>query len=344
METINNLLINIAHGIRGFILSYGATGDAADLLMTVVAAAILLGIIGFVGLYGIYAERKIAGFFQERYGPNRVGPYGLLQSVADGLKLIGKEDLRPAGADPWVFTAAPYVVLTPAVMVWAVLPFSKNIVAVDLNIGILYVVAVSSVTTLGLLMAGWGSNNKYSLLGGMRSVAQMISYEIPLVFSLMGVIMITGSLNLSDIVAAQERVWFIVPQILGFLVFVCAATAELNRVPFDLTEGESELTAGTYTEYSGMRWALFFAAEYANLFAVSAIATTFFLGGWQGPLLPPYLWFFIKTCGMIFFFMWLRWTLPRFRIDQVLNFGWKLLLPLSIANIFITGIGHYLLG
>jgi NADH-quinone oxidoreductase subunit H len=226
-------------------------------------------------------------------------------------------------------------------MVWAVLPFSKYVVAVDLNIGLLYVIAIVSVATLGLLMAGWSSNNKYSLLGAMRSVAQMLSYELPLVFSILGVVMLAGSINLSAVVEAQTRVWFIIPQFLGFIIFIISATAELNRLPFDLVEADSELTAGAFTEYSGMRWGIFFAAEYANIFAVSALATTLFLGGWHGPLLPPYVWFFIKTCTMMFFFIWMRWTFPRLRIDQLLNLSWKVLLPLSILNILLTGTAYF---
>lgn len=334
-------LISLGTGVRNIVVSLGISDPFTDYVMTILAALVLMAVLGMVDLYGVYAERRIAGFIQYRHGPNRVGPHGLLQAVADGIKMLSKEDLIPNGADRTVFRLAPYIVFTPAMMVWAVLPFSKYVVAVDLNIGLLYVIAIVSVATLGLLMAGWSSNNKYSLLGAMRSVAQMLSYELPLVFSILGVVMLAGSINLSAVVEAQTRVWFIIPQFLGFIIFIISATAELNRLPFDLVEADSELTAGAFTEYSGMRWGIFFAAEYANIFAVSALATTLFLGGWHGPLLPPYVWFFIKTCTMMFFFIWMRWTFPRLRIDQLLNLSWKVLLPLSILNILLTGTAYF---
>jgi NADH-quinone oxidoreductase subunit H len=259
------------------------------------------------------------------------------------LKLVGKEDVIPDNVDKNVFLIAPILGFIPAVLVYAVIPFGKGMIPIDLNIGIFYFIAVGSLTTIPLIMAGWSSNNKYSLLGAMRSLAQSLSYEIPLVFSILGVIMITGSLKMSDIVAAQSDLWFIVTQPVAFLIYIIAAAAETNRAPFDLPEAESELVAGYMTEYSGMRWGLFFLAEYAHLFTVAAMTTTLFLGGWQGPILPSYLWFFIKTGIMIYFFIWIRLTFPRIRIDHLLGLGWKILLPISLANILGTGVVLYLI-
>ncbi|GAW92852.1 NADH-quinone oxidoreductase subunit NuoH [Calderihabitans maritimus] len=339
MEKLNYLFVDLAQSLRSWFAGMGLSPFAIDMLVVLVA---VVGIITFVllnVLYLVYLERKISAYFQDRLGPNRVGPRGLLQTTMDVLKLIGKEDIRPTVADRWVFFLAPVIVFVPAVMMYAVVPFGEGMIAVDLNIGIFYFIAISSTTTIAFLMAGWGSNNKYSLLGGMRTVAQMVSYEIPLVFSLLGVIMLTGSLKMSDIVAAQKDMWFIVLQPVAFLIFFIAATAELNRGPFDLPEGEQEIIAGPHTEYSGMKFAMFFLAEYANLVSVSAIAVTLFLGGWRGPWLPSWLWFLIKLYGMILLFMWVRWTYPRIRIDHLMHLNWKFLLPLSFVNILVTGVG-----
>nr|WP_141264267.1 NADH-quinone oxidoreductase subunit NuoH [Moorella sp. E308F] len=302
----------------------------------------LVGVLAFIflnAIYLIYLERKVSAYMQQRLGPNRLGPRGLLQSVADAVKLLGKEDIIPRGADKWVFIIAPVIIFIPAVMVYAIIPFGKGMIPVDLNIGVFYFLAVASTTTIAILMGGWGANNKYALLGSMRCVAQMVSYEIPLTFSILGVIMLAGSLQTSQIVAAQEKIWYILLQPLAFLIYFIAATAEVNRAPFDLVEGEQEIIAGPYTEYTGMRYALFYLSEYANLVSVSALAVTLFLGGWHGPWLPSWLWFLIKVYIMIFIFMWVRWTFPRIRIDHLLSFNWKVLLPLSLANILVTGVG-----
>lgn len=312
-----------------------------DLLMTVVGICGIFAVIFGSALILVWAERKVCAFMQMRIGPNCLGPCGVFQSIADMLKLLTKEDIQPQGVDKKAWALAPVILFLPAVAVYAVFPFDKGAVFSDLSIGIFYFIAVSSQATLPFLMAGWSSNNKYSMLGGMRVVAQMISYEIPLVFSLLGVVMIVGSMRMSDIVAAQSDVWFVFLQPVAFIIYVIAATAETNRTPFDLVEAESELVAGPFTEYSGMRYAFFFLAEYTNLLAVSAIATTLFLGGWHGPWLPGWLWFFLKTCLMIFVFMWFRWTFPRLRIDQLMSFGWKVLLPLALGNVVVTGIGIY---
>ncbi|MFZ3170446.1 MAG: NADH-quinone oxidoreductase subunit NuoH [Carboxydocellales bacterium] len=344
MENLN-LFMTLATWLRQWLAGVGASPGLVELSMSVIG---ILGAIVFVllnVLVLVFMERKVAGFFQQRYGPNRYGPKGSFQTLFDALKLLGKEDLVPNAADKPVFKIAAYLIFVPALMVFAVIPFGQGMIVEDLNIGIFYFISIASVSTLAFLMAGWGSNNKYSLIGGMRSVAQMVSYEIPLVFSLIGVVMLTGSMKMSAIVAAQTKVWFIVPQFLAFMVYFVAAHAELNRGPFDMPEGEQEIVAGPYTEYSGMRWALFFLAEYANLVAVCSIATAMFLGGWN-PIpglgwlpIPSYLWYFLKLYAMIMMFMWTRWTFPRVRIDHLMHFGWKVLIPVSLVNILITGVG-----
>jgi len=349
LDFADNIFLFVAGTVR-FVLNWAVTwlgmGEFGNVLveiaMVVVYLAGILGVIMVSAVVLILAERKIAGFIQLRPGPNRVGPWGMLQTVADVLKLLSKEDIIPRGADRFIFRLAPVLILVPTILAFAVVPFGRGMIAADLNIGIFYLVAVTSLATIPFLIGGWSSNNKYSLLGGMRAVAQMVSYEVPMVFSLLGVVMIVGSLQMSAIVEAQSRVWFVFLQPLAFLIYIIAATAELNRVPFDIPEGESELVAGVYTEYTGMKWALFFLAEYGNLVLVSAVATTLFLGGWHGPLLPGWFWFAAKTSVLIFFFMWIRWTFPRVRVDQLMNLGWKCLVPLSLANIFVTGIGVYL--
>jgi NADH-quinone oxidoreductase subunit H len=271
----------------------------------------------------------------------------LLQPLADGLKLIFKEDIIPSQASKVIFVLAPVIAVVPALLSIAVIPFGDTIsisgisidmVIADVNIGILFILAVTSVGVYGIILAGWSSNNKYSLLGALRSAAQMISYELSLGLSLIGVIMISQSLSLVDIVNSQAKYWFIILQPLGFLIYAISAIAETNRCPFDLPEAETELVAGFHTEYSSMKFALFFMAEYANIITVSAVAVTFFFGGWRGPFLPPVFWFLIKMALCILFFVWLRSTFPRFRYDQLMKFGWKILLPVALANILITGI------
>jgi len=300
------------------------------------AVIILVFVMGMVMAF-IWFERRGLGRFQVRLGPNRVGPFGILQPVADAVKVLIKEDIVPAKGDKWVHWLAPVVAFVPALMIFAVVPFQDGALLADLNIGILYVMAVSSVSVVGVFMAGWGSNNKYSLIGAMRTVAQVVSYEIPLVLSIIGVVLIAGSLSMNEIVEAQN-IPFILLQPLGFLIFLMAALAEINRTPFDLLEAESEIVAGFHTEYSGMKFALFYLVEYAEALAISAIITTLFLGGWRGPLLPPFLWFLIKVFGVFLLIFWIRSTIPRLRIDQVMAFAWKFLLPLSLINLLITGI------
>ena len=298
----------------------------------IIIVFVLLLVMGYIWL-----ERRGMGRMQARLGPNRLGPFGLLQPVADAIKVLIKEDLVPTNADKIVHLLAPIVAFTPALMIFAVVPFQNGAFLADLNIGILYVVAISSVSTVGVFMAGWGSNNKYSLLGAMRNVAAVVSYEIPLVLSILGVVLIAGSLSLNEIVLAQD-IPFILLQPLGFLLFFIAGCAEINRSPFDLMEADSELVAGFHTEYSGMKFALFYLVEYAEALAIAAIISTLFLGGWRGPLLPPWLWLVIKVFIVFFVMVWTRSTLPRVRIDQLMALAWKFLLPLALINLLITGI------
>jgi len=270
-------------------------------------------------------------------GPNRTGPFGLIQGVADAIKALTKENITPANADKLVYWLAPVVALVPTLMIFAVVPFQEGVGLVDLNIGILYVVAVSSVSIIGIFMAGWGSNNKYALLGAMRSIAMVVSYEIPLGLAILGVVLLAGTLSLNGIVLAQ-KIPFILYQPLGFLVLFLAASAEINRAPFDMLEAESEIVAGFHIEYSGMKFAAFYLAEYCEALAVSAIITILYLSGWKGPGLPPVLWFLIKLFLVFFVIFWVRSTVPRLRIDQIMGFAWKGLLPLALINLVITGI------
>jgi NADH-quinone oxidoreductase subunit H len=303
------------------------------LFFTVVLIAFVLTIV----MGAIYIERRGLGRMQSRLGPNRTGPFGLLQPVADAVKVLLKENTVPDKADKLVHWLAPVIAFAPVLMIFAVVPFQNGALLADLNIGILYVVAISSVATVGVFMAGWGSSNKYSVLGAMRNVAAVVSYEIPLVLAIVGVVMVTGSLSMNQIVLAQD-IPFILLQPLGFLLFFAAGCAEINRSPFDLMEADQEIVAGFHTEYSGMKFAMFYLVEYAEAIAMSAIITTLFLGGWRGPLLPPWLWFIIKVIIVFFFMVWTRATLPRVRIDQLMAFAWKFLLPLALINLFITAI------
>jgi NADH-quinone oxidoreductase subunit H len=311
--------------------------------VTMVLAPVLLMLIvlAFV-TYAILFERKVIGWIQNRPGPNRVGPWGLLQTVADVLKLLIKEDVVPHKADASLFKFAPVIAFVPAFAVLAVIPFTDTLKFSDFAVGLLYYMAISSITIIGIMAGSWASNNKYALLGGMRSAAQMISYEIPLVLSVVGIIMTVGSLNLEEIVRAQKDVWFIFPQFVGFIVFLIASISELNRTPFDLPEAESELVAGYFVEYSGFRFAFFMLAEYVYVFAMASLTTVLFLGGWNAPFgltfIPPIIWFAVKFVAVVFFLFWLRATMPRIRVDQLMQCAWKVLLPLALFNIFLTAL------
>ena len=302
---------------------------------------ILNGMLGMVS-YVIYAERKIAGHMQARTGPNRVGPLGLLQPIADVLKLFFKEEFIPAGANKVIFHIAPMLAVIPALVSFAVIPIGPAFTVTDINVGLLLFLAMSSLGVYSITLAGWSSNNKYALLGGLRSSAQMISYELAMGLSTIGVLLLAGSLSLVDIVHAQTRMWFVVQQPLAFVIFLITALAETNRAPFDLPEAEAELVAGFHTEYSSMKFGLFFLGEFANVITICSIAVTLFLGGWNGPWLPDtlkFVWFFLKLGALVFFFIWVRWTFPRLRYDQLMNLGWKVLLPLALANVVVTAGG-----
>jgi NADH-quinone oxidoreductase subunit H len=285
----------------------------------------------------IWLERRLLALWQDRYGPNRVGPFGLLQVVADMIKIFTKEDWIPPFADKPVFVLAPAIIVVTVLMTFAVLPIAPGIIVTDLNIGLLFFLAMSSLGVYSVVLAGWSSDNKYSLLGGLRAAAQMISYEVFMGLSLIGVVVLAGSFDLAKIVEAQRKIWFVIPQFLGFVLFLIAGIAETRRLPFDLPEAESELVAGYHSEYSGMKFGMFFVGEYLGITLISALIAVLFFGGWLGPWLPPIVWFFIKLFFFICFFVLLRASLPRPRFDQLMSWGWKLMLPLALANILITG-------
>jgi NADH-quinone oxidoreductase subunit H len=321
----------------------------------VIVILLSISLFAILGLVLVLMERKVAAHIQIRLGPNRVGPGGIFQTVADTLKLIMKEGLVPDKADKFLFNLAPFVVMMVGMLLLAPIAFAKNFQIWDINIGVLYISSVSSLSVIGILMAGWASNNKYSLLGAMRSGAQIVSYELSAGFAVLTIVVLTGSLQLSEIVNAQQNGWWIfkghIPAVIAFVLYIIAVTAETNRAPFDLAEAESELTAGFHTEYSGMRFALFFLAEYINIFIVCAIGATLFFGGWM-PLhignweafnhvmdyIPSSVWFMGKTFFLIFLIMWFRWTFPRLRVDQLLNLEWKYLLPISLFNLLLVAV------
>jgi len=301
---------------------------------------VIAGVLGWLVLtasLNIWIERRLLALWQDRYGPNRVGPFGLGHVLADVIKISFKEDWIPPFADKAVFVLAPAIIMTTALMSFAVVPFAPGISVIDLDVAILFILALSSIGVYSVALAGWSSNNKYALLGGLRASAQMLAYEVFMGLSLMGVVALAGSFSLHDIVAAQEDMWFVVPQALGFVVFFIAGVAETHRLPFDLPEAESELVAGFHSEYSGMKFGMFFVGEYIGITLISALTATLFFGGWHGPLLPPVVWFVLKTFFFISVFVLLRASLPRLRYDQLMAFGWKIMLPLSVANLLVTG-------
>jgi NADH-quinone oxidoreductase subunit H len=319
-------------------------------LIVLIKAIVVLAVVITTFAYSMLFERKVMGWMQLRPGPNRVGPWGLLQPAADAVKMIFKEDLTPDTADPLIYRLAPFISLLCAMGAFAIIPFSANadgtLWAVgNVNAGILFVFALTSIGVYGISLAGWASGSKFPLLGSVRSTAQMISYELSMSMSVIGVLILTGSTALADIVNAQQRVWFIIPQIIGFVIYVITAVAETNRAPFDLVEAETELVGGFHTEYSGLRFGLFFIAEYLNMITVSCLATLLFLGGWNSPIpglastgLMGLVWFLIKAGLFLFFYIWLRSTLPRFRYDRLMDFGWKVLFPVATLNLVITAV------
>jgi NADH-quinone oxidoreductase subunit H len=350
MNIGDNLLTDLYKWFTGVLTDWiGGWGLRTDVvsalvmaIMTILVIVVILLFAVFVTLTLIWLERKNAARIQDRVGPNRVGPFGLLQPVADTIKMLIKEDIVPTNADGLVHLLAPIVTAAPAVLVFAVLPFGRGMAPVDLNIGALWVVSVASIATVGIFMAGYGSNNKFALLGGMRAVAQAVSYEVPQVLTIVPIVMMVGSMSLVKIVEAQSTMWFIWAFPVGpiaFIVYYISALAEVNRTPFDIPEGESEIVAGHHTEYSGMKWGLFYVAEYFNFFIICAIATIVFFGGWQGPFLPSWLWFIIKVYVLIWVGMWIRMTLPRMRVDHLMKFAWKVLVPIALINIVLQGLG-----
>ena len=341
MET--GIIYSYINELRIFLT--GALGDAflAEVVMTFLGIAVLLMVVMNAALVFTFGERKVCAFIQVRLGPNRVGPGGLLQPVADAMKLLSKEDIMPDGADRIVWSLSPILVFVPAALLYAFYPFDAGVVFADVNIGLFLLLAISAQAVLPFFKGGFASNSKYGLIGSMRAVAQLLTYELPLGFALMGVVMLAGSLDMSRIVEAQADCWYIFKQPLAFLIVFICMIAESNRPPFNLLEGESEIIAGPFTEYSGMRWALFFLAEFANLLSIAILVTTLFLGGWQGPaFLPGIFWFFLKAFVMVVIFQWVGWTFPRFRIDHQIAFGWKLLLPVAMLNVLLTGVGMML--
>jgi NADH-quinone oxidoreductase subunit H len=320
--------------------------DPIDIALTLAKIALVFFVILTMAAYMVFAERKVLAWVQDRKGPNRVGPFGLLQPLADLIKLLTKEDFRPIGADKWLFYLAPAMAAIPAIMIFAVIPFGAPLTlfghtvtlqVADLNVGLLLFMALSSIAVYGVALGGWASNSKYALLGSIRGLAQLISYELSMGLALVPVVMLAHSFRLSDIVNAQSGCWFIVYQPLAFVIFLISIAAECKRIPFDLPEAEGELVAGFHTEYSGMRFGLFFVGEYINIIVLGGLAATFFLGGWHGPWLPPVIWFVGKVLAFAFLFIWVRGTLPRLRYDQLMHFGWKVLTPLALINILVTG-------
>lgn len=331
--------------------------NAMSPFWTTVVEMLIIGVLillfyAVIGLFLVYAERKVCAFMQNRLGPNRVGPFGIFQTIADLVKLLLVELVPIKNADKFLFNLAPFIVIIASFMAIAAIPFAKGLHAIDLNIGVLYLIAVSSMGVIGVLLAGWSSNNKYSLIGAMRSGAQIVSYELSVGLALITVVILAGSMQLSQIVEAQRTGWFLfkghIPAFIAFVVFLIASTAETNRGPFDLAEAESELTAGFHTEYSGIKFAFFFLAEYMNMFIVASIAVTVFLGGWMPfhigywegfnrimDFIPPFFWYLGKTAFVIFLMMWFKWTFPRLRIDQLLTLEWKYLLPINLVNVLL---------
>ncbi len=310
-----------------------------DQVLTIILyGTIVVLFVSVNALFLVWAERKISARIQLRQGPLHVGFQGLLQTLADAIKLISKELIWPHEADKFVFWLAPVLVFAPVLSAFIIIPLSEHFIIRDLNVGFLFVFSLTNISFIGIFIAGWSSNSKYALLGSMRAVAQNISYEIPLFLSTMGIVMAAGSLRLTDIVVYQDKNWFIFTQFPAFLIFITAALAEANRAPFDIPEAESELVAGFHTEYSGMRFALFFLGEYTAIFISSAIGASLFLGGWHGPFLPGPVWLLLKTYFLVFVIMWIRWTFPRLRSDQLMSLAWKVLIPFAMANILLTAV------
>jgi NADH-quinone oxidoreductase subunit H len=352
MFELGPILSHLFQNLRSFLVAHGVSEGVAWIISKVIQTNIIVLLVSLIPMLLVYAERKISAFMQARLGPMNVGPWGIFQTLADGIKLMFKEDVVPIGADKWLHFLAPVVACGPVFICYAPLYFGQGISPVNLDTGVLFIFAVSGITTIGILLAGWGSGNKFSMLGGLRGAAQLLSYEIPRVLSVVPVLMFYGSMSLQTIALSQQGrwlgilpKWFIFYPVVGqlsFLIFLISSVAETNRTPFDIPEAESELVAGFHTEFSGLKFALFFLAEYAYVFLASAMATALFLGGGDGFLLPngiipSWIWFFLKTFAIVFIFLWFRWTYPRLRVDRLMQFCWKFLMPWSFANILLAG-------
>ncbi len=315
---------------------YGFLGH--DLVVAVIGILIILVFVPLNSAFLVWLERKVAGHIQLRPGPMEVGPHGILQTLIDAVKLMSKEMITPKLADKFLFWLAPIIIIIPAIVCFVVIPFSPLMQVREMNVGILLIFSFSSITVLSILIGGWASNNKYALIGAVRAVAQNVAYEIPLLLSTMSIIIMTNSFKMSEITAAQSPVWFIVYQPVAAIIFFISTTAETNRAPFDLVEAESELVSGFHTEYTGMRFALFFLAEYTNMFIAASMGAVLFFGGWHGPFFPGLIWFVVKVYTLIFVIIWVRWTFPRLRFDQLMNFAWKFMIPVALINLMITAI------
>lgn len=337
---LDQLFVNIGHWMVNTTMRLGGSQLLGDWIVKIVAAVAIMVFLLLNVMLLVFLERKVSGWIQERLGPNRVGPTGVFQLIMDVLKLVSKNTIIPKDVDRFVYRIVPLIVFIPAMVIFGIMPLGEGMTVYDSPVSLLVYFGVSGFTTLILFMSGWAANNKYTLMGGMRATLQMISYEIPLIFSVLGIVMLAGSLNLNDIVYDQiENGWFIWRQPLAFILFAIAATAEVNRSPFDLPEGEQELIAGYQTEYSGMRFAFMYLGEYVALFSMCWLIPILFLGGWHGPaFLPGWLWLYLKVLLMVFLNMWVRWTFPRIRVDHIMNLCWKGLIPLTIANFVITGV------
>jgi NADH-quinone oxidoreductase subunit H len=338
---------SIAHWLEGLLIGWGLTSGLVTFIMSLIGVVVVAGFVLILDVFLVWVERKVVARFQDRLGPNRLGPYGLIQPVADVIKLLIKEDITPLGADRVVYNLAPIMALATVLLLWAVIPFSNTMLGSDLNVGVLYIVAVGALGTLGIIMAGWASNNKYALLGAFRTVAQIVSYEVPMVISLLVPVILARSMSIQDIVKAQG-VWFFVVAPLAALIFLVSSIAELGRAPFDLVEAESEIVAGFHIEYTGMKFGLFYAGELLHALTISALIGTLFFGGWRGPFVEqaPILgvvYLLIKAFLGYYVLMWIKYSLPRIRIDHLLNFNWKFLTPLSLAVVLVTAIADKLL-
>ncbi len=348
MLELGPFLSSMIQGGRSWAVSHGVPPIGAQIAIMSMEVGITILLVSLVPMVLVYAERKVSAFMQARLGPMEVGPFGILQTLADGIKLMFKEDVIPEGADRWVHIFAPIIACGPAFVCFAPLPFGKGLTLVDLDTSILFIFAVSGLSTIGIMMGGWGSGNKFSMLGGIRAAAQLVSYEIPRVLSVVPLLMFYGTQSLKGIALAQQaRIWGFFPKWfifyfpigpIAFIIFLICSVAETNRTPFDIAEAESELVAGFHTEFSGLKFALFFLAEYAYVFLASAMAAALFLGGGDGfGIIPTWISFLMKTFAMSFTFLWFRWTFPRMRVDQLMSFCWKFLLPLALINILLTG-------